>query len=126
MVLSALILHSCVHNASLAALCRRFDESALTGVFTDNKLFMLLLLLENTGATTLDPLGHSRLLAILVLVLMSSDLVSLLLHFVRLLAHLSAWAWLLFASCYAAQFLVSFDQVGQRLIVHSVIHCSKF
>ena len=87
---------------------------------------MLLLLLENTGATALDPFRHSSLLAILILVLISSDLVSLLLHFVRLFAHLTAWARLRFTSSYATQFLVSFDQVSQRLIVHSVIHCSKF
>ena len=86
---------------------------------------MLLFGLENTGATALNPLRHSCFLAILVLVLMSSDLVSLLLHFVRLFAHLAAWAWLRFATCHAAQFLVSFDQIGQRLIVHSVIHCSE-
>ena len=63
---------------------------------------MLLFGLENTGATTLNPFRHSRLLAILILVLMSCDLVSLLLHFVRLFAHLAAWARLRFSSNYAA------------------------
>ena len=123
--LSALILYTGVHYASLAALRRRFDESPLTRVFTDNQWLMLLFLLENSGATTLDPFGHSSLLSVLVLVLISSDLVSLLLHFVRLFAHLAAWARLRFTSSYAAQFLVSFDQVSQRLIVHSVIHYSE-
>ena len=86
---------------------------------------MLLLGLENSCATTFDPFRHSRLLCTLVLVLVSGELVSLLLHFVRLLAHLASRALLRFSTDNAAQFLISFDQVGQRLIVHSVIHCSK-
>ena len=86
---------------------------------------MLLFRLENSCATTLDPFRHSRLLSALALVLVSGNLVSLLLHFVRLFAHLASRALLRFSTGYAAQLFVSFDQVSQRLIVHSVIHCSK-
>ena len=43
LILSTLILYNCVHLASLAALRRRFDESALARVvFTDNQWLMLL------------------------------------------------------------------------------------
>ena len=110
--LSALVLYTGVHHAALSSLCRRFDKFALPRILTNNQLFMLLFGLENPGATSLDSFRHSRFLVVLVLVLMSGDLISLLLHFVWLLAHLAAWAWLRFSSSYAAQFLVSFDQVG--------------
>ena len=80
--------------------------------------------LENSGATIFDPVGHPRLLssALLALVLVSRNLVSLLLHFVRLLAHLAPGALLRFPAGHAAQLFISLDQIGQGLIVHSVIH----
>ena len=78
--LSALVLYTVVHHAALSSLCRRFDKFALPRILTNNQLFMLLFGLENTGATTLDSFRHSRFLVVLVLVLMSGDLISLLLH----------------------------------------------
>ena len=82
--------------------------------------------LENSGAAILDPVRHPRLLSALALVLVSRNLVSLLLHFVRLLAHLAPGALLRLSAGHAAQLFVPLDQISQGLVVHSVIHFLTF